>query len=121
MINYHNIGTIYMKGYLHSRKPVPIPMSSNPLTQQNNQTPNPEINSKTYNAASNKIGFTEELTKQHDGLIDEDLLVCTLFVFLSSPLFLLIYAAHQLMAMIEVNGLVFCASRVRTPLWILRG
>lgn len=94
MLNYHNIGTIYMKGYIPSAKKMssvsvqglpqpgmgsiphvfaaaPTPHHVTTISQGSNTT-NIEINSKTYNASSSsalmptqKNGFTEELNRKN--------------------------------------------------------
>lgn len=76
MLNYHNTGTIYMKGYLHSRKPIlhPRPGTLTLNNQTNNQTNHSEVNNRTYNANAPPTGLTEELTKSHP-VIDEELIV----------------------------------------------
>lgn len=92
MLNYHNIGTIYMKGYIPPKPqlfppktslvsitsssangPVSLPpnssnanmTSSNVLVTNNN---NSEINSKTFNTSGvfiSQNGFTEELNRKN--------------------------------------------------------
>lgn len=86
MLNYHNVGTVYMKGYIPSKirnSVVQSVLSQTPMSLPNQ--PSAEINSKTYNAfPSQKSGFTEELNRRNGTAVadsvpfdEEDLVVST--------------------------------------------
>ncbi|CAG7826136.1 unnamed protein product [Allacma fusca] len=75
MLNYHNVGTVYMKGYIPSKirnSSAQAIMNSSPLSLPNQSVNTTEINSRTYSAfASQKNGFTEELNRRNGNSMPE--------------------------------------------------
>lgn len=73
ILGYHNVGTIYMKGYIPSKKPVfpgiitPSPLANCPTITLSNISASNDHSRNFSTFSATKTGFTAELNRINGG------------------------------------------------------